>query len=159
MVVYNNLGNFLARKGNLTLAEQNFVEAEGLFSKPSQLSVTLMYNIANFRLESGAVSSLGKVKASLLQLLSYDDFLDSLFYSDIYNSLAATEIRLGSPDSAVLYALKSISYRPDAGMVDLRDQYLNLANSYLLAGNEADFKVLMQEINLEYADLEAKNQK
>ena len=157
--VYNNLGNFLARKGNLTLAEQNFVEAEGLFSKPSQLSVTLMYNIANFRLESGAVSSLGKVKASLLQLLSYDDFLDSLFYSDIYNSLAATEIRLGSPDSAVVYALKSISYRPDAGMVDLRDQYLNLANSYLLAGNEADFKVLMQEINLEYADLEAKNQK
>ncbi|MBP8790958.1 MAG: tetratricopeptide repeat-containing sensor histidine kinase [Breznakibacter sp.] len=157
--VYNNLGNHVARMGNMILAEQNFAEAEGLFSKPSHLSVLVMYNIANFRLESGNSASLSKVKASLLQLLQYDDFLDSLFLSDIYNSLAATEIRLDCPNSAIDYAQKSIGYMPNAGIVDLQDQYLNLANSYLLAGNEADFKVLMQEINLEYADLEAKNQK
>ncbi len=157
--VCNNLGNFFARMDKMALAEQNYDEAEALITKPSNLSVLVMYNIANFRLEYGAASSLGKVKASLLQLLNYDDFLDSLFYSDIYNSLAATEIRLGSPDSAIVYALKSIGYLPDAGIVDLQDQYLNLANSYLLAGNESSFNVLMQKINLEYANLEPNNQK
>lgn len=157
--VCNNLGNFFARMDKMALAEQNYDEAEALITKPSNLSVLVMYNIANFRLEYGAASSLSKVKTSLRQLLSYDDFLDSLFYSDIYNSLAATEIRLGSPDSAIVYALKSIGYLPDAGIVDLQDQYLNLANSYLLVGNKFKFNDLMQEIKLVYSDLEANRQK
>ncbi len=157
--VCNNLGNFFARMDNMTLAEQNYDEAEALITKPSNLSVLVMYNIANFRLDIGNATSLGKVKSSLLQLLSYKEFLDSVFYSDIYNSLAATEIMLGSPDSAINYALRSIHLIPDANIVDLQDQYLNLANSYLLAGNKVEFNRLLQEINTVYPQLEANSQK
>lgn len=157
--VYNNLGNYLARMDNRSLAEQNYVEAEALFSSPSPLSVLLMYNIANFRLESSNVDAITKARFSLLKLLTYDEFLDSMFYSDIYNSLAATEIQLKDASMAIHYALESISYMPEASFVELQDQYENLAYAYRLAKKDAEFKDLMLRLEAIYEQLEPDNQK
>ncbi len=157
--VYNNMGNYFARKRNLVMAEQNYAEAEKLLSFPSPMATLLTYNIASFRLEAEDSLSYPKVKASLIQLLNHPEYLDSLYYSNIYNSLSVAEILLENPDSAIVYALKSISYSPGTRVVDLHYQYLNLANCYVLTNRMDDFNEVMNKVAGIYKQLEPDSKK
>ncbi len=157
--VYNNLGGYFTRKNNFIMAEQNYAEAERLLTFPTKIGVILKYNIASFRLESEDSLSYHKVKTSLLQLLNYGTLIDSTLHSNIYNSLSATELLLENPDSAIIYAFKSIAYLSDSNSVDLQYPYLNLADCYSMTSRRSDFDRIMDKIRGIYDQMGPEGQK